>query len=279
MIKGARPIVSKEIQAHYDKFAFQSVSLESYAKIWERWITQSSNKTLNGIQPFKYRDFVCGTSQSFDHFWLRHQSKRKVCFAGEFQYHRCLGKYIGMQVLYDWKELRRGDALIISLPFSDLGGAHPQLQDILDSCDKFEIPVCLDLAYWGIARNINLDLKRHNCIEEFSCSLSKSFFVLENHRVGIRFSRCYNDDGISMINEVNMQNHYSMSLGTYFMEKFDCDWNWKKFGANQQTICHQYDLVPSDCVIFGLSAVKYQDYNRGLPNNNRVCISDLLTDL
>ena len=45
------------------------------------------------------------------------------------------------------------------------------------------------------------------CITDVTCSLSKPFFTLENHRVGIRWTRDYVDDGVSMLNEVSMQNN------------------------------------------------------------------------
>ena len=92
-----------------------------------------------------------------------------------------------------------------------------------------DIPVCLDLAYWGIAKNILIDLNQFPAIKEVTCSLSKPFYTLENHRVGVRFTKDYVDDGVSMLNEVKMQNNYSMALGVKYMKNFSPDYNWKKF--------------------------------------------------
>jgi hypothetical protein len=175
-------------------------------------------------------------------------------------------------------DLLPGDSLVISLPFSDYGAQHPDWQSIMKRCDQLDIPVCIDLAYWGISRNLYLDLREHHCIEQVTCSLSKPFWTLENHRVGVRFSRSYNNDGISMINEVNMQNLYSMSLGNHFMQQFDCDWITDKFKASQESICNKLGLLATDTVIFGSGGPDFTHYNRGIANHNRVCVSEFLCD-
>ena len=111
---------------------------------------------------------------------------------------------------------------------------------------------------------------------EVTCSLSKPFHTLENHRVGVRFTQNYQDDGISMINEVKMQNNYSMSLGCYFMEKFGCDFMWNTYEEKYHHVCSYMALSETDTVIFGLGNNTYSAYNRGIPGNNRVCISEKL---
>ena len=62
--------------------------------------------------------------------------------------------------------LRKGDALIVSVPFSDYGDVHPKLAAILDQCDKLKIPVFIDAAYYCIARGVNFNLDRP-CIENY----------------------------------------------------------------------------------------------------------------
>jgi hypothetical protein len=154
---------------------------------------------------------------------------------------------------------------------------HPEFNDILNICAINDIPVCVDLAYWGISKNIHLDLS-YPAIQEITCSLSKSFYALENHRVGIRFTTTYADDGISMLNEVNMQNNHSMSLGVHFMKSFSPDWNWETYQDKYEHVCEERNLVYTDTVIFGLGGEEYQQFNRGVPGNNRVCISEYLGD-
>lgn len=277
--QGARPIQSQDIRDHYRQFEFKPVPLDTYIDIWRRWLTESGSKTLQGLDQFDHGDFVAGTSQAFDHFWLRHQNRQPSAFRGEFKYHACVNRSKQFCWLDSADDLRADHGLVISLPFSDYGGMHPDWNAILDRCDNLGVPVCVDLAYWGIAQNVCLDLAAYACIEEVTCSLSKPFWVLENHRVGVRFTRSYKNDGISMINEVGMQNVYSMSLGFYFMQTFDCDWISRRFRSCQQSVCAELGLEVSDSVIFGLGGIDFQQFNRGIRDNNRVCISEFLNDI
>lgn len=279
--KGARPIRSALISAHYQQHIFTDINLELYLENWINWLTQSRSKTLVGLEKFQYGDYTQGTSQTFDQFVLRHSSHREiVVFEGEFQYHACISKKAKFKVISNPKQLQNNQALILSVPFSDLGVCHPYFNLTLDTCNQLGIPVCLDLAYWGIAKNITIDLTRHSCVKEITCSLSKPFFTLENHRVGVRFSRDYLDDGISMINEVGMQNFYSMSLGIHYMKTFSNDWNWDQFGNLYHDLCDKYQLTKTDTIIFGTSqADEFRDFGRGIPGNYRICINRLLSDI
>jgi len=276
MLKGARPIVDKEVADVYRVGKYSKIfSSELYFALWEEWLTSSNNKSILGLYEFTHRDYTQGTSQTFDNFILRHSNKRIItALPGDFKYHRCIGKFSNFKTLIGNRV--QNCALIISLPFSDLGTTHPFFYSLLDTCNDYNIPVCLDLAYWGISQNINIDLRKYPCIQEVTCSLSKPFYTLENHRVGVRFSREYLDDGITMLNEVKMYNIHSMSLGIFYMENFSCDFIGDKYKELQIALCTQNNLTPTDTIIFGLGGEEYIDYNRGVPGINRVCISDLL---
>jgi len=279
MTKGARPIIDTLVNDHYKKFKFHGVDLSTYADAWRRWLTSSVNKTINGLDHFSFVDYTCGTSQAFDQFCIRNNKRRLVCFAGEFQYHSCLGKYLNFKILTSWEDLDKNDALILSFPFSDFGDAHPNQSSILKRCNQLSIPVCLDLAHWGVAKNLSIDLMQYPCVVEVTCSLSKPFYTLENHRVGVRFTREYVNDGISMINEVNMQNKYSISLGVFYLDAFSPDCMWEIYLDKYKEVCRQWDLIQTNVIIFGLSNDnKYNEYNRGIPGNHRICISNLLAD-
>lgn len=279
--KGARPIKSQTIRRHYQRYHTVDMTLEQYIERWRSWITFSNQKTLLGLDNFVYADYTQGTSQSFDQFVLHHAKHRILAaFNGEFQYHACITKHLDFSWLSSVQDITSQHALIISAPFSDLGCLLPEFDIVLQKCNTLNVPVCLDLAYWGISKNIQIDLDRYPCIEQVTCSLSKPFYVLENHRVGIRFSRDYLNDGISMINEVGMQNIHSMSLGVYFMDHFSCDWNWNRFGDRYHRICQEYDIRKTDTVIFGTSSCdQYSEFSRGMLNNYRLCIGHLLSDL
>ena len=279
ILKGARPIIDSEISAHYQKYCHKSPGLPDYVDSWTRWLESSSDKKITGTKNFTHAHFVQGTSQTFDHFVLRHARNRILALPGEFQYHRCIGQHADFCV-FDHATINKNDAVIVSLPFSDTGRPHHLFESILDQCNQAGAAVCLDLAYWGITKDIVLDLDRFPCVQEFTISLSKPFHVLETHRVGIRFSREYVNDGICMQNEVGSINFYSMGLGMHFLDHFSPDWVWTKYQDRYYQTCETLGLSPTDTVIFAMGdRMHHQDFNRGVPGQYRVCISEYLSDL
>lgn len=284
-VRGARPIRNKEIYDFHNNINLKDVNLDTYTDTFREWINYSDNKSLKGLDSFAIADYTQGTSQTFDHFVMKHNHKRQiVALNGEFQYHRCITKFAEFKELVhihpDFLYGKDLHALIISAPFSDYGSIHPEFEHIMGVCNDFEIPVCLDLAYWGIAKNVHIDLNLYPCIKEVTCSLSKPFFTLENHRVGVRFTKDYADDGISMLNEVKMANNHSMALGVEYMRNFSPDYNWQKYKDRYEEVCHEEDLVWTDTVIFGLGDdVRHSEFNRGVRGNYRVCVSEWLSDV
>lgn len=292
-VRGARPIRNKEIldfDSHIQKNDLIVPTIEDYSDVWRNWLNYSDNKSILGLEHFTHTDYTQGTSQTFDNFILKHcNTKEIIVVQGDFQYHACLGKHVNFKNIYEnehsqinLEEQLHGKnlhALIISAPFSDFGCLHPDFDHLMKVCNVHDIPVCLDLAYWGIAKDINLNLNDYPAIKEVTCSLSKPFFTLENHRVGVRFTREYVDDGISMLNEVKMANNYSMALGVEYMKNFSADYNWIKYRQQYELICKDENLIWTDCIIFGLGdEERHNEFNRGVEGNYRVCVSEWLGD-
>ena len=274
LTKGARPVKLSKVFDHYQTHRFNNIELYDYAELWRAWLTSNRLKTIAGLDQFKHADYTCGTSQTFDHFVIKNASREIAVLHGDFQYHACIARPNQFTYIHD--TVHAGQALIISLPFSDFGSEHPEFKSILNKCNQLAVPVCLDLAYWGVAKNIHIDLNLYPCITEITSSLSKAFYLLENHRVGVIFTRQYQNDGISMINEVKMQNTFSMSLGCHFMQQYSADWAWEELHDQYQDICLQNNLGTTDTVIFALGdPERHSEFNRGIENNFRVCISEL----
>jgi len=236
----------------------------------------SSPHNLNGLNLYKYVCFTQGTTESFSHFYIRYRNKNRLRLArGEYFYHQMIkGIYYSMR--FDWledDELRSGDVLVISAPFSDTCDLYPNLEKILCECDEKEIPVLLDLAYINIAKDIEIDLS-HPCIEYVVSSLSKVFPV-ENYRIGIRLQKKMFEDPLYVINEphYNYINMCSVYLGLGMMEYFEPDYIYDKYVNEQQIYCQKYDLEPARCVYFGIDKNnQYPEYNRGR-DTNRLCFS------
>lgn len=284
-VRGARPIVNSEIGEFHKTLQIDNFpTLEEYTNIWREWLNYSQTKSLLGLEKFNFADYTQGTSQTFDQFILRHSKDREIIvLSGDFQYHACLGKHVEFSYVdypHHLEGIIRGPglhALLISAPFSDFGVIHPDFEQLMQICNVHDIPVCLDLAYWGISKNVHINLNDFPAIQEVTCSLSKPFYTLENHRVGVRFTKDYVDDGVSMLNEVKMANNHSMALGIEYMKNYTPDYNWEKFTNKYQDICFEQDLVFTDTVIFGLGDdVRHAEFNRGINANYRVCVSEWL---
>jgi|TARA_B110001454_G_scaffold97654_1_gene92455 hypothetical protein len=284
LARNALPIKDKEVLEfikNTDSNNFFSKSLEN-TKILEQfntyyfqWIQKSKLNKLRGIKKFKHVAFVHGTSQSFDFFYAENKSKRFRCFKGDFFYHVISWKRNNSKFAYlDDGKIKKNDAVVISIPFSDNGYIHNMTNDILEQCDKLGVPVLIDLAYYNLVRELNFNINRP-CISTITFSLSKGYYPLDKLRIGIRCKKEFTDDPIDVFNSYDMFNKAGAALGLKIMKKFSPDYNQEKYGEKQIEICDKFGLEPSKSVIFGLGDKKYSEYNRG-SYTNRVCISKLL---
>jgi hypothetical protein len=247
---------------------------EKFIHEYFKWIQSSKLNKLHGIKKFKNLSYVHGTSQSFDFFYAEHKKRRFRCFKGDFFYHALSWKRNYKFSYLDNGKLRKNDAVIISIPFSDNGYIHDMTSQVLDECDSLDIPVMIDLAYFNLVRDLNFNFNRPS-IKSITFSLSKGFYPLDRLRIGIRCKREFTDDPIDIFNSFDMFNKAGAGLGLKIMKRFSPDYNQKKFGKKQMEICSKFGLEPSKCVIFGLGGNEFKEFNRGA-KWNRVCISPLL---
>ena len=73
----------------------------------------------------------------------------------------------------------------------------------------------------------------------------------------------------------------AVGVGYELCKNFDTDYNQYKFRDKQIKVCKEYEIEPSDCVIFGIpdhQHSEFGDYDRG-SRWRRVCISKLLSDM
>ncbi len=282
--KRARPIPDTEIFKFVNKnikykYIYEKKLHLVFLKKYFQWLQKSSFNKLKGLHLFNKLSFVHGTSQAFDDFYSTYKGRRFRVFKGEFKYHEIIWKENKIKWCYiENDKIKKNDAIIISLPFSDFGNQHPSMKKVIDECDRLNVPVLLDLAYYSIARNINFNVNK-KCIKVLTFSLSKAFYGTERVRIGIRCKKDINYDSADLFTEMGMLSRISVGLGLKLIQKYDTDYCQKKFRKKQLNICKKLDLVPSDCVIFGLgNKKKYKDYNRG-SKWRRVCLSSLIGNM
>ncbi len=281
-LRGAKPIPNPLVKQFIIDFKrteliYDENVLDKFKNKFVSWIASSKYNKLEGLEDYKDIQFIHGTVQAFDHFYGLQKKKRFRFFKGEFFYHQCCFKHDWNWEYIENDEIKRGDAVILSVPFSDYGKQHSLLtQDFLNYCDDNSIPVMLDFAYYPMAKNININLN-HRCIQLLAFSLSKAFYGMEHVRVGLRLVNDFRhvDDGIVAFNQQQMVNRFGAGLGYELMNKFPVDYNWDTFGEKYSKVCKEMNLEETDCIMFGIGGDEYKSLNRG-SDKNRVCISDLL---
>jgi hypothetical protein len=245
-----------------------------FLSTYVQWIKHSELNTLHGIDCFNQVDYSQGTTESFDHFYIKHSQRRFRCFQGEYLYHQLVWN----RSCPNWKFLESeplapGDALIVSVPFADTGNLHPALdKKLLDLCWQLQVPVLVDMAFFGICANINFDLS-HPAITDVCFSLSKTFPV-NLLRIGMRLTKDFDDDGLAIYNRTQYVNRAGAGIGLELLDILTADATFLKYRDKQTQWCQQHGLQVSDTVIFGLDLNhRYDQYNRGSPDSNRICFA------
>ncbi len=237
------------------------------------WIQESKSNNLYGLENFKVLSYSNGTTEGFDKFMMQHHNKRFRCLRGEYMYHTASWRKFFNWAFIEDSPLTENDAVVISVPFSDTGNIHPLTHDIINQCNKLNIPVLIDSAFFGICGNIVFNYDQP-CIKEITFSLSKSFPVA-NLRIGMRLSRVDNDDGLLIHTKINYNNRLSAYVGYNLLDKYSSDFNYTYYRQTQLNFCAELNIQASNSVIFGLSNSEFSEYNRGGPTN-RLCFSKYL---
>ena len=277
-LRGAKPVVDFSIRERVESMIpaqdlYNDRLPNEFKNNFFEWIKSSEKNNLKNLWKYKNIQIVNGTIQSFDHFYWKFKEKRFRFLAGEFMYHKaCLKHGANFKELND--DLMRGDALIISVPFSDLGTQHEFTEQLLHKCNNLDIPVLLDFAYYPCTKEIELDLS-FRCIDTITFSISKAFYGAEFLRVGIRCQRGNADDGIDVFNSVDMVNRVSLSIANTLIKEYSVDHNWNTYAKQYYQVCEEKNLQPTNCIMFGLGGKEYKEFNRG-GKMNRVCISELI---
>ena len=282
--KNALPIPHKKISNFWNNLKIKTVdsifdydTLERYKNKYIDWIISSKRNNLKNLNNFKELTFTYGTTETFINFYAKYHNKRFRCFKGEYLFHKLNWRNNSTNWKYMEEEvIKKNDAVMISLPFSDSGDIHPMTNTIIEQCNKLNVPVCIDCAYMVIAKDIEFDFNQPS-IECVTFSLSKGFWGIDKLRCGLRLKKIDEDDSIDIYNKWSCINLYSMSVAEKIFENFESDYNWNTFEDKYYSKCKEFDLKPTKCIIFGLGGKEYSEYNRG-GNINRVCLSNALTD-
>lgn len=240
--------------------------IDEFVYEYDAWINSGTLNTFTGLEDYKFKCYSNGTTESFDKFYMRNSKRRFRCFKGEYMYHK-----LAWRNHFDWQWLEddaldKNDAVVISLPFADTGDIHSEYHNLMRDCSALGIPVLVDCAYYGICRQINIDIA-YPCITDVTFSLSKTFPVAYA-RIGIRYTRVDDDDTMFVYHKVSYNNKIGALIGLEYFKNFTPDYIPNKYIDKQQDFCYTLGVNVSKTVLFGIdNCQKYNQYNRGGPTN------------
>lgn len=287
-LKNVVPIRDKEVFALVSSTEMESMifspkanakdDIEKYKSCTKEWVTRSKHYRIIGdFSNFGHHFVTQGCTESLDMFYRNNEGRRFRVLRGEYPYTRDVIQLRGRPFAFftSPEHLERNDAVIISHPFSATGNAIPSkfLEDVLTTCDRLDVPVMLDLAFFGIAYDMPLLSFDYDCIKVIAFSFSK-VFCLENVRIGFCFSKI-NDIFLKNLHENNYVNRFGCLLTTKLMETFEPDHFCDKYRPVQEKICRENFLKPSNVISVGIGDVYWNAFKRH-DIANRVCIAPLL---
>jgi len=185
-------------------------------------------------------------------------------FKGEYGYHQLVNNRVTFN-------LSKADCIVVSHPFSADGNDSSIL---LRRADELDIPIFVDCAFFGVCSDIDFDFSKYKNIHSVCFSLSKTFGTGLD-RVGMLFTK--DDFPAKEYENWRYPLVTQAALHLDLIKSRSADWAVNTYREKQLQICKEYDLYPSNTLLFGLDyTTKYQAFNRG--DVNRVCISALLND-
>ena len=223
----------------------------SYTKTFldttDQWIHSHNKVKYAGLNTFKRRDAILGTTQQLDELHSLHGNKIAVYY-GEYKYHRRLTDGNVKQIAH-YSELVVGDVFVASYPSCITTRYLPEFDKLLDHCYNNSIPVHIDGAWFGQCRNFELDVT-HPAIQSVSVSLSKAF-GLGSQRIGIRYTRERVNGPIAIMNDFDYCNVSDMWLGVESIQHFGTDYWWNNYGELYSKVCRDFNLEETDSIHVG----------------------------
>lgn len=290
---GSRAIADPELIAfikklpHISDMLYDHNVISTFEQSYSLWLLDHSSNKIFGLDNFE-ADISQGATQSFDSFYLRYPNKNYKFLQGEYFYHVLTGINLNRSwsFITNWRELKNGDAFILSVPFCDTGNQVLELDEIFDHCSLNNIPVLLDCAYFTIAKDITINLN-HSCIDTVAFSLSKTFPVA-HARIGMRYTRPTSKDGQKLHSKINYDNRASAAVGLELIRNFSSNFIVNKYQSAYDKFVSLLGLTPGNSIMFADGNEQWTEYGRKSLLEvydldldyrlfkNRICLTQLL---
>jgi len=136
------------------------------------------------------------------------------------------------------------------MPFPQIGAPHDSIEEILYECQLKNIDVHIDGAWISCCRDIHFEFN-HPSIQSVGISLSKGCGLGWN-RVGLRWTRHFKQDSVTIMNDFRMNNRAMSMIGLYFTRKLCPDYLWKTHGDRYYKVCRDFNLTPTKSIYLAL---------------------------
>jgi len=207
------------------------------------WLLNSRLNKLTGLDSFSRVDVINGCTQFIDDIYMKGPVQTVY---GDYRYHQRLGT----AYIKDVGCLIPDIPLIIAMPFPQIGAPHLDMEEILDECERKNIPVHIDGAWISCCRSVNFNFNRPNILS-VGVSLSKGLGLGWN-RVGLRWTKETRADSITIMNDFNMNLRATSMIGLHFVRNFCSDYLWLTHGDRYYKICEDFGLTPTNSIYLAL---------------------------
>jgi hypothetical protein len=263
------PIKDACVQHYLTHVPFEQADTQAFKAQYDAWIHASQHTSILGLERFATA-LTDGVTSAFADFTHAYPNKELVVFKGEYPYHRDTGA----TVINNVNNLQPGTKLILSVPFAATGNVPDHYEEILDRCTQLNIPVFIDMAYFGACKlgEVNIDYK---CVKIVAFSLSKTFGT-GKCKIGMCYYRDIPTTPMQLLNEYNYVNHIAINLHTPIIENFTPDYMYDVYRDKQVSIARLLEIDPSDTVFLCTTHdPKFKGFSRA-GYINRIGIADLL---
>lgn len=246
-----------------------------FLELYPEWIKSSQLNNFEGIDSFPFKYISLGVTQGIDDFVLYclKNNKRLRMSNGEYGYSFEISNH---GPVIENAPLEKGDALIISCPFSPTGDIHPAWDEIIETCNNLKIPVFVDAAFFGVCMGVNVNLNQP-CIDTVSFSPTKGLNC-GNLRTGITFThRQGKDCSLDILSKWHHGIHFHTYLAYNLMKNFGPDTIPKTYRTSQLAVCDRFGLTPSKTMMFGIGNNEWDYFTRS-GVTNRVNIRNAIRD-
>lgn len=232
------------------KLLYQEADVHTqFLEQFHKYLVSSTVNRIHGLDLFGQRCVIHGCNHFIDNLLQRHGVNGLQIFEHDYRYYNRLSPGRA------WAQvgaLKPGVPVLIAAPFPGALDMHWQWQDIVAECEHKLIPIHIDAAWLGSARDIDLDLSSP-VIQSVAFSLSKGLGLAWN-RIGVRYHR-YHDpcDSITIFNQHNMINEMCMRVGIAAMRQIPVDYLWTQFGDRYYQLCRELRLRPTKIIHAAMS--------------------------